>query len=227
MESKSTHVNRAIKPKPSHQSGKDKPDKAEVILAGALEVFRMYGYAAASMDRIASAAGVSKPTLYNYFQDKEGLFIALVQQLTQNSCQMLYRLPTALDLQMPPEKVLRQIATSVLENSSHNQPLLTLMRLLIGESERFPELARNFVHDFQEPLLEGLTLYLASQPQLQLPDPRVAARIYAGSLMHYLIMQKVMHGSDIAPLEHDRIINGLVHLITARGNNDNTGHNQP
>ncbi len=61
------------------------PDKAAVILAGALTVFTSQGYAAASMDRIAKEAKVSKPTLYKYFQDKEGLFFALVQQLTESN----------------------------------------------------------------------------------------------------------------------------------------------
>ena len=118
-------------------------------MAGALQVFTTYGYAAASMDRIASTAGVSKPTLYRYFQDKEGLFIALIQHLTQNNRQMLFNLPTEPDLQNPPDQVLRQLATSVLDEFSRNQPLSTLMRLIIGESERFPELAQTFVREIQ------------------------------------------------------------------------------
>ncbi|MDY6781760.1 MAG: TetR/AcrR family transcriptional regulator [Cyanobacteriota bacterium] len=207
---------RSTKAKPSAPSS-SKPDKAKAILAGALEVFTTHGYAAASMDRIASAAGVSKPTLYSYFQDKEGLFIATIQQLTQNSHQMLLNLPTDAEMKVPPDEVLRQMATSVLEEFSQNQPLLTLMRLVIGESERFPELAQTFVGEVQKPLLEKLAGYFASQPQLQLPDPAVAARIFAGSLVHYLIIQNVMHGSEIVPLERDRMVEGLIHLLTAAG----------
>ena len=202
---------------------KEMPSKASVILAGALQVFMTYGYAAASMDRIASTARVSKPTLYSYFQDKKGLFVALVQQLLQRSHQMLIE-P---DMQAPPEVVLRQMATSMLEESSQNQPLLTLMRLTIGESEQFPELAQAFVREIQKPSLERLSFYLASQPQLHLPDPMVAARVFAGSLVHYLMMQKVMHGSDIVPLDSDRMVDGLVHLITAMGNSNEAGNNHP
>ena len=198
-----------------NRPSKNKSDKGKAILAGALQVFTKHGYAAASMDRIASAAGVSKPTLYSYFQDKEGLFIALMQQLTQKSNQMLFSLQTGLDVQIPPEKMLRQIATSVLEEFSHNQQLLTLMRLIIGESERFPQLARTFMVEIEKPLLERLSFYLASQPQLNLPDPMVAARIFAGSIVHYLIVQNILHGKDILPLERDRMVDGLVDLITA------------
>ncbi|MDY7014355.1 MAG: TetR/AcrR family transcriptional regulator [Cyanobacteriota bacterium] len=209
--------NRSTNPKSADRLSKGRSDKAEAILAGALQVFTTYGYAAASMDRIAAAAGVSKPTLYSYFQDKEGLFVALIEQLTQNKTQILFALQSAPDLQAPPETVLRHMATSVLTEFSQNKSLLTLMRLIIGESERFPELARTFVREIQKPLLGGLAGYLGSHPQLQLPDPMVAARIFAGSLVHYLIIQNVMHGSDIVPLERDRMIDGLIHLLTTAG----------
>ncbi len=195
---------------------RDKSDKASAILTGALQVFTTQGYAAASMDRIATAAGVSKPTLYRYFQDKEALFLALVQKLTETNChQMISGLQANLDLQSPPAVVLRQIATSVLSEFSSNHPLMTLMRLIIGESERFPELARTFVRDIEKPLFERLSFYLGAQPQLKLPDSMVAARIFAGSLVHYLIVQHVLHGDDILPLERDRMIDGLIHLLTA------------
>ncbi|MEC4892473.1 MAG: TetR/AcrR family transcriptional regulator [Oscillatoria sp. PMC 1051.18] len=193
----------------------NKSDKAKAILAGALEVFTKQGYAAASMSKIASVAGVSKPTLYNYFQDKEGLFVALIEQLTHNNRQMVFSLLSNPDLQEPPEKVLHQIATSVLENFARNRPLLTLMRLIIGESERFPELARTFVREIQKPLLEQLSLYLASQPQLNLSQPMVTARIFTGTLVHYLIIQHIMYGSEILPLEQEDLVNGLIESIAA------------
>ena len=192
----------------------DKADKAQTILAGALEVFTTQGYAAASMDRIAKASGVSKPTLYTYFNNKEGLFIALIQQMTGEHQQLLSVAATP-DHPMPPEQVLRKMATLVIDKFSRNQTLLTLMRLIIGESERFPELAKTFVQEVKKPMLEKLVAYLKTQPQLNLADPMVAARMFAGSLVHYLIVQELMHGKEILPLERDRMIDGLVHQMMA------------
>ncbi|MBE9109440.1 TetR/AcrR family transcriptional regulator [Nodosilinea sp. LEGE 07298] len=193
----------------------DPTNKAGAILTGALEVFTTYGYTAASMDRIAAVAGVSKSTLYTYFHDKEGLFVALIQWLTQNTNQIIFNLHADFDLQTPPDQVLRHMATSVLTEFSNNQSLLTLMRLMIGESEQFPELAKTFIRTVQKPLLEKLALYFTSQPQLNLPDPVVSARIFAGSLVHYLIIQNVLHGSDILPLEQERMIDGLIQMMMA------------
>jgi AcrR family transcriptional regulator len=210
-------MNVSARPEPFEASSSPRSDKAQAILAGALQVFMASGYTAASMDRIAAAAGVSKSTLYSYFQDKEGLFVALIQKLTHTSHQLVFGLLTNPDLQDPPEQVLRKMATLVLDQFSKNQSLLTLMRLIMAESERFPKLGQTFVENIQKPMLEQLALYLASQPQLQLSDPMVAARVFAGSLVHYLIIQKIMHGDEVLPLDRDRMIDGLIEILTASG----------
>src|ERR1700761_1490655 len=53
--------------------------KRRQIIDGARSVFLAQGFDAASMSDIARAAGVSKGTLYVYFQSKEQLFAAIVQ----------------------------------------------------------------------------------------------------------------------------------------------------
>jgi len=197
---------------------KSNPEKAAVILAGALEVFSEHGYAAASMERIAKAAGVSKPTLYKYFQDKEGLFLALVQQLTESNQARLPMLLAQSGDSMPPQELLKKIATSVINDFPRDKAVLKLMRLIIGESERFPHLAQTFVREIEKPLFEKFAAYFAQQTQLQISDPMVTARIFTGSIVHYLIVQKVLHGDGVLPLSSDRMVNGLVELITAQDN---------
>lgn len=195
---------------------KHRSEKAKAILEGAFQVFMVQGYAAASMDRIAATAGVSKSTLYSNFQDKEGLFLALIQEMTAASREAVFALLSQADLQAPPQDVLWQIATCMLDSFEQNQPLLTLMRLVIGESDRFPEVAQKFVMNIEKPMLDQLTLYLSSQPQLKLPDPTIAARVFAGALVHYLIIQKLLNGDKVLPLERDRMVDGLICIITAQ-----------
>lgn len=54
-------------------------DKRQAVLAGGLTVFARDGYARASIDVIAAEAKVSSRTIYNHFQDKAGLFHAVIQ----------------------------------------------------------------------------------------------------------------------------------------------------
>jgi AcrR family transcriptional regulator len=54
---------------------RNKQLKEHRILASALKVFADQGYSGTSMDAIAALAGVSKPTLYQYFGSKEQLIL--------------------------------------------------------------------------------------------------------------------------------------------------------
>lgn len=59
---------------------KPKPDgKREVILNAALDVFATYGFRRTSMDDIAKAAGVSRPTLYQGFANKQEIYRGLIE----------------------------------------------------------------------------------------------------------------------------------------------------
>ena len=52
----------------------NRAEKHTRALDAALKVFAKYGYAAATMDAIAAEAGLTKPTLYQYFPSKDDLF---------------------------------------------------------------------------------------------------------------------------------------------------------
>ncbi len=52
-----------------------------VILEAALEVFSAEGFRGATLDRIAEAAGLSKPNLLYYFASKEAIHVALLEGL--------------------------------------------------------------------------------------------------------------------------------------------------
>ena len=58
--------------------------KTEAILEAALEVFSAYGYRGATVDRIAKAAGLSKPNLLYYFNSKEAIYRAVLGRLLHN-----------------------------------------------------------------------------------------------------------------------------------------------
>ncbi len=193
------------------------PQKAEAILEGAMQEFLLHGYAATSMDKVAAAAGVSKATVYSHFQDKEGLFSALNQQLVQKKFRAVLGPPDAPALQGDPCIVLKQLATNVLDAGMKDQQFHSFMRLMVGESGRFPEFARSFVRNIDLPGFKVLRQYFSDcAEELKLRDPEATARIFIGSLVHYMIVQEMLHGADIMPLERERLIEDLVYLITGK-----------
>jgi AcrR family transcriptional regulator len=72
------------------------PRKArrEQLLTSAQVVFVARGYHAAAMDEIAENAGVSKPVLYQHFPSKLDLYLALLEQSTED---LVRRVQSALD----------------------------------------------------------------------------------------------------------------------------------
>ena len=119
------------------------PQKTELIRAGALQEFLEHGYAGARIDKIVEAAGVSKATVYRHFPDKEALFTALIQQMACRK--ILFELQTPQSYDEEPTRFLKRYATGMLDNVADDPQILTFLRIIVGESGRFPELARAFV----------------------------------------------------------------------------------
>src|SRR4051795_4008768 len=59
------------------------------LLDAANEVFTTRGYHAAAMDDIAAAAGISKPVLYQHFDSKLDLYLALLDQACDNLAEVV------------------------------------------------------------------------------------------------------------------------------------------
>ena len=91
--------------------------KRDAILAAATRSFLAEGYSAVSMDAIALAAPVSKPTLYNYFPGKSALFAAVVAHVCQ-------RMTAAVDAARPTPPATPPIALIAPPTS----PLIALVR---------------------------------------------------------------------------------------------------
>ncbi|WP_414551190.1 TetR/AcrR family transcriptional regulator [Anabaena sp. CCY 0017] len=191
------------------------PEKVDAIFAGAMQEFLANGYTATTMDKVTAAAGVSKTTVYSYFQDKERLFIALISRLAQENFRAVFNPQDPHFLEGEPRIVLHRLATKILERINDEQEVLNLVRLIIGESGRFPLLAQEFVRNVDKPALELLTQYFINHPELQLPDPGVAARIFLGTLIHFTIIQNMLQSHQLLPMERDRLIDHLINLITS------------
>ena len=58
-----------------------KEDRPAEIMAAGLEVFSERGFAAARLEDVAEVAGVSKATIYLYFESKADLFAAIVREI--------------------------------------------------------------------------------------------------------------------------------------------------
>lgn len=185
--------------------------KREQILQGALHVFLQQGYEGTSMDRVAAAAGVSKITIYKHFQDKEGVFTALITQVTAQRFELVFG---HLSFTEAPALVLRQLAHTLLTMMATDDEYIAFLRLIIGESGRFPALAQLFVQALPQRVWALLSDYFTAHPGLHAQHPEVTARIFMGALMGYVMTQHILHGDAIAPMGQELMVDCLVDTIT-------------
>lgn len=182
--------------------------KREQILQGAIQVFLHQGYAKTSMDRVAATAGVSKQTIYSHFQDKQRLFMALMERVIL--CSFQREFPPL--FQGDPHPVLRKFAETFLAKMDDPQ-YIAFIRLVIAESTRFPELAQLYTRTVIQYGVQNLSSYFKSHPELNITDAEATARIFLGALAAFILSQEILQGKHTIPMEKERVINSLLHLI--------------
>jgi AcrR family transcriptional regulator len=69
------------KTRPSGSADENRPTKRDAVIGAALSLFLKRGYRKTSIDDIAEVAQVAKRTVYLHFQDKEAVFLAVVDYL--------------------------------------------------------------------------------------------------------------------------------------------------
>lgn len=157
--------------------------KRKQILEGARRRFLASGFEAASMGEIAREAKVSKGTLYVYFDSKEALFAALVEEAKAASADRLHRLD---DGEGDVRDDLTRFAAGLIEKLSRPDHI-ALVRMVVGASEKFPGIARGFFEAGPAYSARGVADYLAEQTRLgalDVADPQAAAWQFLGMCQH-------------------------------------------
>jgi AcrR family transcriptional regulator len=108
---------------------------AEIIKAGLAE-FAEHGFAGARLDNVARRAGISKGTIYLYFDSKEALFEAALASLTSG---LFERAAADISLDGPMEGALRAILTRIY-GAIATSDLPVLIQIIIAEGRRFPHI---------------------------------------------------------------------------------------
>ncbi len=153
--------------------------KRRQILEGARRVFLASGFDAASMGEIAKAAGVSKGTLYVYFDSKEALFEALTLSERCGLAEALF----SLDENDPDIAAaltgLGRTFLAAMVTPDH----ISSVRMVIGASDRFPRFGRSFYEAGPQYGADRLQAYLDRQVatgRLAIDDTTIAAEQFFG-----------------------------------------------
>jgi len=176
----------------------------------AIKVFLTEGYAGTTLQKVADEADVIRATIYSHFENKNQLFVAIVEELTVNRFGEGFeqRLLSA----NPADFVF--LLKDFFQQKRQDKEFLALLRIVIAESERFPELATLY---FKTIFHRGISIgcrYFEQHKELGVKDPYAMAAIVGGSMASCLINQELLHGKEVAPLELHDIAETLAELIS-------------
>jgi len=154
-------------------AARDGGAKRRQIMDGARTAFLSAGFDGASMNEVARAAGVSKGTLYAYFESKDELFKAIIRAEYGHTAEKLCVFKREGDVR----DMLTDFGVRLLKRMTEPAHV-ALARVVIAASEKFPKIGRTF---YEAGPLYGATRLAAELATLDragaldIPDPERAA----------------------------------------------------
>lgn len=165
--------------------------RQEVLLTVAAEVFLEKGYEATNLDDIISRAGGSRRTIYTQFGGKEGLFKALVKQITDQALTPMRQAP---DLEGDFRQSLRDHADTVLA-ALFMPPVMDLYRLALADGIRFPDLAEVYYSAGPGRASQNLTEFFKmaqASGEISCKDCELAASQFIGMMRDNIHLQVLL-----------------------------------
>jgi len=160
-----------------------KQHRTAELLAAALDLFVEKGYAATRLDDVAALAGVSKGTLYLYFESKEALFQAVVRE---SIVPLLSAGEQAIARHTGTQAELLRTVFQDWWNQYGATKLAGISKLVMSEAGNFPEVGLFFQREVVEP---SLRLYRSiieagiANGEFRDVDADYAVRVMQGALV--------------------------------------------
>jgi len=179
--------------------------KREQIATAARRLFVELGYAGTSMDGVSAAAGVSKQTLYTYFPAK----VDLLRAILEDELDRLAPEGAPPDPQNLAELrgLLLQFASRLTRSLLHPDSI-ALIRLVLGEAFRIPELRGTVRQALPMRALQGLAAIVRRADELGLiaaPDSDLTARMLLGPIMTYVALDGFLMTEPVVQPSADKL----------------------
>jgi TetR/AcrR family transcriptional repressor of mexJK operon len=194
--------------------------KRAAIIATAHDLFLQKGYAGTSMDDVAARAAVSKQTVYKNFVDKQRLFTEVITsdvgRLEESTLTQMAAMPDSTDLAADLRRFARWHLAEVMQPNR-----LRLRRMLIGEAERFPELARAWYAAGPERSATEFAGWIAAWDRrglLAAPDPDLAGQHLNWLVLSIPLNRAMAYATDeplFTPAELDHYADEAVRVFLA------------
>jgi AcrR family transcriptional regulator len=183
-------------------------DRREQIMDAALRVFAQKGFARATNREIAREAGVTSGLIYHYFDSKDALLKAIIEQ--RSPLQMVRDLSPQM-LAMPPEALLRVIVRQMLA-IVEDERFVQLLRVYLPEAMYSPDVSSLGATSIQEAtrLLEAYFAAKMESGELRRENTGLSAQVVMGSVMSLVLRRQILRDPDALKYTHEEIVDSIV-----------------
>lgn len=153
-------------------------ESARRILEEGWILFQQKGYRGVSIDELCLRCGLTKPTLYYYFQDKENLFVQILQYKLHGFHEVIER-PGSL------RERLEAIAAEILDSFQTEYSVILRDREHLKKTESMQRIRDAFHDELFGPLIALMQAHIASG-ELRGENPLVLTLIFMGSINNFI-----------------------------------------
>ncbi len=167
------------------------------LLNAALDLFVEKGYSATRVEEVAARAGVSKGTLFLYFQSKEDLFKAVVRENIANQFPAWHE--EFKTFQGSSADMLRYTLVAWWERIGKTR-LSGITKLVMSEAQNFPEIANFYQEEVIQPgnaLIRGILERVVKRGEFRQLDTEQAIHAVVAPMI-FLMMWKHSMGACAA-----------------------------
>ena len=167
-------------------------ENAERILQEGWHLFEQKGFRGVSLDELCLRSGLSKPTVYYYFHNKENLFVQVLRYKLRGFHEVIEK-PGTLD------ECLERVATSILDGFRVETSVLMRDREHVKQTQALQEIKDAFHSELFDPLI-ALMRSGIDQGELDGDNPEVLTLIFLGSINNFIGKAGEMHmpNADLA-----------------------------
>lgn len=169
--------------KPASRWQRRKEARPREILEAALQLFLARGYSATRLEDVAALAGITKGTLYLYFENKGQLFLSVIERNTQ--CQVGGAQAIVREHRGSMESLIRTLLMSWWD-SVLSKTTGGLLKIVITESAKFPAIAGFYLDSVIEPLqavLADVVRRGVASGEFRAVDADAVSRVPLGNLL--------------------------------------------
>ena len=183
-------------------------DRREQLIDAAMRVFSQKGFTRATNRDIAREAGITPGLIYHYFENKEALLKAVIEE--RSPLKVFRSLPSQV-MALSPEAFLRLLLKQVLGVVEGAQ-FIQLIRVFVPEAIHNPEVAPIALPMFQQVLsfLEDYWRAKMESGELRQTDPALPPQVLLSCIMGFVLRRQIVHDPAALQYTHEQITDAVI-----------------